>query len=112
MRRRLDAIPKFYTSNRNPVNFDSSDRSALAAQALGLATLNVTSFGIMLVGGISWGFDLSTLGELRARSQAVIRRPGSLNPEDEAAVEEMMKDLMTRLGMEKPAGEEDGAKKD
>ncbi|KAJ4264026.1 hypothetical protein NW762_006065 [Fusarium torreyae] len=102
LRMRRESFPKFYSSNRHPVKVDSSDRSLLAVQALGLATLNVMSFGIMLVGGISWAFDLSSITELRERTQAAIRRPGLVNPEDEKAMEEMMEDLMGKLGMEKP----------
>ncbi|KAJ4248937.1 hypothetical protein NW757_008051 [Fusarium falciforme] len=106
LRRRLDSLPKFYSSNRQPVKFDSADRSLLAVQALGLATLNVMSFAVLLVGGISWGFDLSSIQELRERSQAAIRRPGLVNPEDEKEMEKMMEDLMARLGMDKPTASE------
>ncbi|KAI8722180.1 Altered inheritance of mitochondria protein 11 [Fusarium sp. LHS14.1] len=106
LRRRLDSLPKFYSSNRQTVKFDSADRSLLAVQALGLATLNVISFAVLLVGGISWGFDLSSVQELRERSQAAIRRPGLVNPEDEKEMEKMMEDLMARLGMDKPAPSE------
>ncbi|RSL53767.1 hypothetical protein CEP53_007641 [Fusarium sp. AF-6] len=106
LRRQLDSMPKFYSSNRQPVKFDSADRSLLAVQALGLATLNVMSFAVMLVGGISWGFNLSSVQELRERSQAAIRRPGLVNPEDEKEMEKMMEDLMARLGMDKPTPSE------
>ncbi|KAM5346834.1 hypothetical protein ACJ41O_009839 [Fusarium nematophilum] len=115
LRRRLDSFPKFYSSNRQPVRFDSADRSLLAVQALGLATLNVTSFAVMLIGGISWGFDLCSIQELQERSRAAIRRPGLVNPEDEKALEEMMDDLMGRLGVEKPKPSDkpaDGSKND
>lgn len=102
LRMRQNSFPKFYSSNRAPVKIDSAERSLLAAQALGLATLNVMSFGVMLVGGISWAFDLSSVAELRERTQAAVRRPGSVNPEDEKAMEELMEELMGKLGMEKP----------
>ena len=104
LRRRLDAIPSFYASNRAGPRFDSADRSFMAAQALGLATLNVMSFGIMLVGGIGWAFDLSSVTELSARSQAAIRSkaPPNVSPEDEEEMEKMMSDLLVRLGMDKP----------
>ncbi|KAJ4140248.1 hypothetical protein NW768_001604 [Fusarium equiseti] len=102
LRMRQNSFPKFYSSNRAPMKIDSAERSLLAAQALGLATLNVMSFGVMLVGGISWAFDLSSIAELRERTQAAVRRPGSVNPEDEKAMEELMEELMGKLGMEKP----------
>ena len=109
---RQNSFPKFYSSNRAPAKIDSAERSLLAVQALGLATLNVMSFGVMLIGGISWAFDLSSIAELRERTQAAVRRPGSVNPEDEKAMEELMDELMGKLGMEKPqkpsaASEED-----
>ncbi|GKU00082.1 hypothetical protein FLAG1_05192 [Fusarium langsethiae] len=102
LRMRRDSLPKFYSSNQNPVKVDMGERSFLAAQALGLATLNVMSFGVMLVGGISWAFDLASVAELRERTQAAVRRPGSVDPEDEKAMEELMEDLMGKLGMDKP----------
>ncbi|KAF5704175.1 hypothetical protein FMUND_12647 [Fusarium mundagurra] len=102
LRMRHDLFPKFYTCNRHQVKFDSGDRSLLAVQALGLATLNVMSFGVMLVGGISWAFDLSSIEELRQRTQAVTRRPGMVSPEDEKAMEELIEGLMGKMGMEKP----------
>ncbi|CAM1502123.1 Fc.00g041070.m01.CDS01 [Cosmosporella sp. VM-42] len=108
LRRRLHTIPSFYTSNRAGPKFDSSDRSLMAVEALGLATLNVMSFGIALVGGVAWGFDLSSTSELRERSQAAIRRKGFTNvsPEDEEEMKNMMSDLLGRLGMDKPEGPE------
>ncbi|ENH61978.1 hypothetical protein FOC1_g10014931 [Fusarium oxysporum f. sp. cubense race 1] len=102
LRMRHNSFPKFYTSNQHQVKFDSGDRSLLAVQALGLATLNVMSFGVMLVGGISWAFDLSSIEELRQRTQAVTRRPGMVSPEDEKAMEELIEGLMGKMGMEKP----------
>ncbi|KAF4457307.1 hypothetical protein F53441_729 [Fusarium austroafricanum] len=112
LRMRHNSFPKFYSSNRHQAKFDSADRSLLAVQALGLATLNVMSFGIMLVGGISWAFDLSSIEELRQRTQAVTRRPGVVNPEDEKAMEELMEELMGKLGMEKPQKPSDASKED
>ncbi|EWG38848.1 hypothetical protein FVEG_01944 [Fusarium verticillioides 7600] len=91
-----------FTLPTDTVKFDSGDRSLLAVQALGLATLNVMSFGVMLVGGISWAFDLSSIEELRQRTQAVTRRPGMVSPEDEKAMEELIEGLMGKMGMEKP----------
>ncbi|KAH7176579.1 hypothetical protein EDB81DRAFT_897874 [Dactylonectria macrodidyma] len=114
-RRRLAAMPKFYSSNRAPIAFDSADRSALAAHALSLATLNVMAFGVMLVAGVGWSFDLSSIEELKTRTRVITRRPGVVNPEDEAEMKKVMEDLMGRIGMEKPASsgmEENEAKKD
>jgi hypothetical protein len=109
IRMRADTFPSFYASNRNPTIVNSSDRGLIAVRALGLATLNVVSFGIMLVGGISWGFDLVSLSELRQRTRLALSRPTGLSAEDEKQAEEqmekMMDDLMSRLGMKKPEPE-------
>jgi hypothetical protein len=106
MRRQLEALPRFFASNRNPTKLDSSDRSLLAVEAFGLATLNVTSFGIMLTGGIAYAFDLSSLRELKQRSKAAISKPGKVSPEDEKELQEMMDGLLAKLGMEIPKGEQ------
>jgi hypothetical protein len=105
LRRRLESLPRFYFSNRtHPRTIDSADRGLLAAQALGLATLNVMSFGVMLVGGLSWAFDLSSVAELRHRTRAVLERnSGDVDSDQERELEEMMDSLLARLGMEKPA---------
>lgn len=100
LRRRIDAIPAFHTSNRHTKPFDGADRLGLATHALGLATLNVVSFGVMLTGGISWGFDLCSVAELRERTQAALQRPGNLDPAAEKEMEGMMKSLLEKLGMD------------
>lgn len=104
IRKKVAMIPPFYVSNRNPIS--SSDKEMLAVQALGLATLNVMSFAVMLVGGISWGFNISTLDELGTRAKVALQRPTGLNPElekeSEVEVEKMMDSLMERMGMKKP----------
>lgn len=102
VRRRLDSFPKFYYSNRTKLKFDSSERSVMAAEALGLATLNVMNFGVMLVGGVFWAFDISSVEELQARSDARRQRSGIASPEDDEQMEQMMSDLLARLGMDKP----------
>ncbi|KAK0390922.1 hypothetical protein NLU13_0425 [Sarocladium strictum] len=114
VRRQIESFPKFYVSNRSPPRFDSSDRSLLAVQAFGLATLNVMSFGVLLTGGISWGWDLCSMRELRERSQAALRRPGrqGVDPEEEKALKEMMDGLLAKMGMQTPEeGGEGGEKK-
>lgn len=102
VRRKVASFPKYYMPNMYQPKFDAADRSALAASALGLATLNVMSFGVMLVGGVSWAFDLCSIQELSVRSQAAVRRPGLVDPEDERKLEELMDDLMSKMGMSKP----------
>ncbi|KAF4124613.1 hypothetical protein GMORB2_5279 [Geosmithia morbida] len=104
IRMRAATIPPFYVSNRAPINAD--DKGIIAARALGLATLNVMSFGVMLLGGIGWAFDLTSMSELRERTQAQLTKPTNLSREDEDEVEEemnkMIDSLYEKLGMTKP----------
>lgn len=110
VRRQREAIPRFFhISHQAPGSVDSGERSTLAAQALGLATLNVASFGVFLFGGISWAFDLCSMAELQARTQTAIQRgpgEGVLNEEDEREVDNMVIGLMERLGMDVDAAKE------
>jgi len=107
LRMRKTSYPHFYWSNRTPASrMDTSDRGLVAVQALGLATLNVTGFGIMLIGGIGWAFDLSSIEELRHRTRKALTRPGNFSTEDEKKVEAEMEKILDavyeKLGMEKP----------
>ena len=102
LRRQLESFPKFYSSNRASGSVDSGERSLMAVQALGLATLNVMSFGILLTGGLAYAFDLCNLSELRARTRIALQRPGNFTPEDEQEMEKMMGSIMDKLGMQKP----------
>ncbi|KAM6481386.1 hypothetical protein HDV62DRAFT_363862 [Trichoderma sp. SZMC 28011] len=116
VRRQRDSFPKFYSSNTvGPQEGANSEGAVLGAHALGLATLNVSSFAVMLIGGLSWAFDLSSVEELRTKTRAALQRPGGeVSPEDEKEFEQMMDNLMAKLGMDKAsiqsAGE--GDKKD
>ncbi len=123
LRRQREALPLFFQgwTNRPARQVDSADRSLMAAQAFGLATLNVASFGVLMTGGVAWAFDLCSMDELRERTQTALRRPpgeGLLNAEDEQEMEKMMDSLLQKLGMdvskegEEPAASaEDGEKK-
>ncbi|KAG5973832.1 hypothetical protein E4U55_000238 [Claviceps digitariae] len=100
LRRQLQSFPRFYSGNRAVQTVNSGEGALLAVQALGLATLNVTSFGILLTGGIAWSFDLCDVRELRARTQAALRRPGTFSEEDEKEMEQMMGSILEKLGMQ------------
>ncbi|ODA78570.1 hypothetical protein RJ55_05952 [Drechmeria coniospora] len=112
IRRKIEALPAFHTSNRLAFKpghgDDGADRVLLASHALGLATLNVMSFGVMLTGGIAWGWDLCSVAELRERTQAALQRPGNEDPEAEREMEEMMKSLLEKLGMDATLPEKPG----
>lgn len=103
IRRQRESFPKFYSSNTpGPQDGNSSEGASLGIHALGLATLNVTSFAVLLTGGLSWAFDLSSVDELRVKTQASLKRPGGeVSPEDEKEFEQMIDNLMDKLGMDK-----------
>lgn len=107
IRRQRDSFPKFYTSNTpGPLDGNSSEGALLGVHALGLATLNVSSFAVLLTGGLAWAFDLSSVDELRVRTKAALQRPGGeVSPEDEKEFEQMMDNLMAKLGMDKASSQ-------
>lgn len=106
LRRQLESIPRFFHASYLPpghphIALDGGERSTLAAQALGLATLNVAAFGVLLTGGMAWAFDLCSVAELQARTQ--MRRDaagGEMGEEEEREVDNMVMGLMERLGMD------------
>lgn len=66
----------------------------------------------MLVGGISWAFDLSSIEDLRQRTRTAMRRPSNISAEDEKEaereMEKMMENLMDKFGLKKPENEATG----
>ncbi|KAH8199752.1 hypothetical protein TruAng_006097 [Truncatella angustata] len=88
-RKHISGIPLFYEQSNNPVSKITGDGGFVAVEALGLATLNTMSFGIMATGGVSWAFDISSVGELRAAAQKHTR--ANLGEADEAAEQEIAK---------------------
>ena len=110
LRMRTATFPPYYISNRSPANkVDSADRGLIAVRALGLATLNVMSFGVFLVGGISWGFDLSSVAELRQRTRNHLAKPSNLSTEDEKKMEQELEKILdsvyAKLGIKRPESE-------
>lgn len=102
-RRMVDSYPKFYQPShygprpppRAPT--DKGEDQLVAVEALGLATLNVFSFGIMMTGGLMFAFDISNLEDLRRRARKQIY--GGNGVVDEAAdqqVEEWIADVLSR----------------
>ncbi|OAA75452.1 hypothetical protein LEL_07440 [Akanthomyces lecanii RCEF 1005] len=107
LRRQRESIPRFFHASYLPpghphVALDGGERSTLAAQALGLATLNVAGFAVLLTGGTAWAFDLCSVAELQARTQ--MRRDaaggGHMGEDEEREVDNMVMGLMERLGMD------------
>lgn len=83
-------------------------------RAFGLATLNVMSFAVMLVGGISWAFDLSSVEELGERTRARLQKPSDLSTEEEEKMEKELENLLgpvySKLGIPFPTTEEGDGK--
>ncbi|KOS18208.1 hypothetical protein ESCO_003225 [Escovopsis weberi] len=126
LRRQAASYPRFYAPNPPPTPVPerlrlppaqhaphaqhSGEGALLGVQALGLATLNVCSFGVLLTGGLAWAFDLSSVGELRERTQRALRGGGHVvDEEDEEEFERMVNDVLARLGMDKMQGRTVGA---
>jgi hypothetical protein len=69
IRRRLATVPPFYhPNNQPPVNPPNGALDAV--EALQLATLNVFSVAMLLVGGGAFALDVSNIEDLRARFRA------------------------------------------
>jgi hypothetical protein len=70
----------------------------MAIEALNLATLNVISFAVMFVGGMSFAFDISSIDELRAKARQVIggAAGGRTDEEAEREVEEWVARVLAR----------------
>lgn len=102
-RKMIDSFPKFYQpSHHGPrppprAPKDKADDQLVAVEALGLATLNVFSFGVMMTGGLMFACDISNLEELRHKARKNLY--GANGVVDEAAeqqVEEWIADVLSR----------------
>lgn len=114
-RKQLAAAPKFYhpSTYQKPtavatrdggrtttVTDPDADGGMIAVQALGLATLNVFSFAIMMTGGLAWGFDISSVDDLRDRARKHIMGEAARRKTDEESekeLEEWMESMLLRL---------------
>lgn len=102
-RKIAEASPRlFQPSNHGlrpaPRNAEEKGQDQLvAAEALGLATLNVFGFGITLTGGLMWAFDISNLEDLRTKARAELYGPnGVVDEEAEKEIEEWIADVLSR----------------
>lgn len=99
-RKKIAALPKFYQPSHAPAGEQVNPEGPLIAfEALGLATLNVISVGIMATGGLSWAFDLSSAEELRERSRrSLYGKVGQTDKDGEREMEELATMLLSKLG--------------
>ncbi|KAL9095815.1 MAG: hypothetical protein Q9165_001812 [Trypethelium subeluteriae] len=95
LRRYIATTPPFYQPNSQPRHVNGP---AEAAQALGLATLNVTSFAIMATGGTLWALDISNLAEMRRKMRGGLGIDGAddSDRETEEKLEEWLAAVLSR----------------
>ena len=88
-------IPPFYHRNSQPRQVNGASE---AAQALGLASLNVFSVAIMATGGSLWAFDISNMDELRRKVRGGLGVDGEGNSEREGEeeIEEWLAAVLSR----------------
>ncbi|TLD21946.1 hypothetical protein PspLS_07860 [Pyricularia sp. CBS 133598] len=111
LRKQVAAAPKFFSpskyikpeprvdskGNTTKVIDPEAEGGPLAVQALGLATLNVFSFAIMMTGGLSWAFDISGMDDLRVLARRKIHTgEGDPDPGGEKEIEDWMSNMMLR----------------
>lgn len=98
-RRYTASLPAFYRpSNAPPAQPINGGLEAL--EALNIATINVTSFMIMMAGGAAWAFDVSSVDDLRKR----ISWSGS--GRDEGELEEELQEWVAGI-LERKKGKEE-----
>ncbi|KAK3394117.1 hypothetical protein B0H63DRAFT_36340 [Podospora didyma] len=68
----------------------------IPVEALGLATLNVISAAIMVAGGITWAFDISSVDDLRAMARRSMELQGGFT--DTEAEREVTEWVASMLG--------------
>lgn len=117
VRKMVDSIPKFYhPSHYGPkppprAPQERSDDQLVAVEALGLATLNVFSFGVMMTGGLMFAFDICNVEELRRKARgSLYGTDGVVDDAAEQQVEEWIAEVLSRK--DKREGEGDTKKKD
>ena len=83
-RQRLPPAPLFHPSTRPlyPVNGPVE-----AVEALSIATINVTSFMMMMMGGALWALDISNIDDARKKLRGGLGLDGSNQREKEAEEE-------------------------
>ncbi|MCJ1258685.1 hypothetical protein MMC24_006518 [Lignoscripta atroalba] len=86
VRRYAATLPRFYQpSNRPPATPVNGAMEAL--EALNIATINVTSFLMMMAGGLLWAFDISSMDDMRRKIRGGLGVDGSGRSESDAEQE-------------------------
>ena len=93
-RKYSSTFPRFYHPSNQPPSMAINGRLD-AYEALGIATINVISFAVMMTGGTLWAFDISSMDELRQKlSRRRLELDGIGRTEKDDAVEEEWKDFL------------------
>lgn len=118
-RKMITSYPKlFQPSHHGPTPpprapHEKSDDQLVAVEALGLATLNVFSFAVMLTGGLMFAFDISNVEELRWKARKSLYGPnGVVDEEAEQEVEDWIVDVLSRRDKNDGDKSESDPKKD
>lgn len=116
-RRMVESAPKmFQPSHHGPVipprgQKDKGDDAFVAVEALGLATLNVFSFGVMMTGGFMWAFDISNIEDLRRKARASLYGvDGVVDSAAEQQVEEWIAEVLSKKEKREKERGNDGKK--
>ncbi|EGS22820.1 uncharacterized protein CTHT_0012960 [Thermochaetoides thermophila DSM 1495] len=102
MRHRIASQLKFFQPNwtrgHTSANPPKRGDPLVAVEALNLATLNTVSFAIMMAGGISWAFNISSLEDLREITRRSLG--GAAGMTDMEAEKEVAAWVAKTLGLE------------
>lgn len=96
-------MPRFYVPSNRPLSSTVNGRLE-AVEALSLATINVASFAMMMIGGAFWATDISTVDELRERMKTKKAIDGTERPNNDAD-KELEDWLAAALGRKDENGE-------
>jgi len=104
-RRYKIAYPKFFQpSNQRFVEIDGASE---AAEALAVATINVASVGIMLMGGTLWALDISNMEDMRQRFGTRFRPDGTrIDIDAEKEAERWISGVLNMMSKENAAKDE------
>ncbi|MCJ1356698.1 MAG: hypothetical protein MMC33_006693 [Icmadophila ericetorum] len=110
VKRRLAIYPTFYhPSNAPPTRQINSGLEAF--EALGLATLNVASVTMMMVGGGLWAADISSMEEMRKKVRGAIGVEGQNEEKAEEEFEEWLAMVLERKEKKERRGKKKGKRR-
>jgi hypothetical protein len=113
-RRILSSRPMFYhPSHQGAMKQGNPDGPFIAAEALGLATLNVFAFAVMATGGLAWAWDVSNVEDLRNRARRKLYgEAGAVDEEAEKEMEEWMAKVLSMVKKDDEGKDKEEGKKE